>query len=485
MRVMCLLLAVSLSACAGKTADSGVSADGSDGSDGGDGADGTGGASGDHYDFVSAASGQPSVSYAGQTLRHVLIDDLKGHLGGMMARLDGGTFYPVPGDVTAELDFYYAFDSAAYGALEHGVSVGGAPLQTTYDEISTDKDLAGKIAGNDPVGQHVDWQTGFVGWSADGVTSPESLVRHWFATIDAQAVAWSGGEIPLGPTGAPVPAVTVTADGLDLQQLIEKFLRGSVAYSQGADDYLDDDTDGKGLRSDHTTLADGEPYTELEHQWDEGFGYFGAARDYGDWTDDEIADLGSDDRDGDGFVDLITEVNWGHSQNAAKRDRGATAATDYTAQAWRGFYEGRLLLAETAGRALTADEFTTLQGHRDAALDAWERAIASTVVHYINETLMDMGAIGTDAYDFGAHAKHWSELKGFALSLQFNRRSPLASTDFALLHDHIGTRPVSPGASNTERADAAADLRAARALLGAAYGFDAENLGDDDGENGW
>jgi hypothetical protein len=485
MRVISLLFALSLAACSGGGSDSSAGADGADGSDGSDGSDGTGGASGDTYDFVSAASGDPSVSYPGQVLRQVLIDDLKGHLGGMTARLDGGSFYPVPGDVTAELDFYYAFDSAAYGALEHGVTVGGAPLQTTYDEISTDKDLAGKIAGNDPVGQHVDWSRGFMGWSADGVTSPESLVRHWFATIDAQAVAWSGGEIPLGPTGEPVPAVTVTPDGLDLQQLLEKFLRGSVAYSQGADDYLDDDTEGKGLLSDHTALSEGKPYTELEHQWDEGFGYFGAARDYGDWTDDEIADLGSDDRDGDGLVDLLSEVNWGHSQNAAKRDRGAIAATDYTAQAWVGFFEGRRLLAETAGRALTPDELATLQGHRDHALDAWERAIASTVVHYINETLHDMGTIGSDDYDFGAHAKHWSELKGFALSLQFNRRSPLEASDFVLLHDRIGTRPVLPGASNTELADAAADLRAARGLLGAAYGFDAANLGDDDGANGW
>jgi hypothetical protein len=44
---------------------------------------------------------------------------------------------------------------------------------------------------------------------------------------------------------------------------------------------------------------------------------------------------------------------------------------------------------------------------------------------------------------------------------------------------------VLPGASNTELADAAADLRAARGLLGAAYWFDAANLGDDDGANGW
>ena len=36
-----------------------------------------------------------------------------------------------------------------------------------------------------------------------------------------------------------------------------------------------------------------------------------------------------------------------------------------------------------------------------------------------------MAKLGTDEYDFYAHAKHWGELKGFALGLQFNPDSPL------------------------------------------------------------
>ena len=62
-----------------------------------------------------------------------------------------------------------------------------------------------------------------------------------------------------------------------------------------------------------------------------------------------------------------------------------------------------------------------LKAHRDAALSAWEKAIAATVVHYINDVIGDMEA---EDYSFYDHAKHWSEMKGFALSFQFNRRSP-------------------------------------------------------------
>ena len=189
--------------------------------------------------------------------------------------------------------------------------------------------------------------------------------------------------------------------------------------------------------------------------------------------------------DGDGFVDLTREVNWGHSTNAAKRDLGSNVATDYTAEAWAGFHGGRKLLAETAGRPLTADELTLLRGHRDQAVLAWEACIAATVVHYINDTLQDMGAIDTEAYSFGDHAKHWSELKGFALALQFNPRSPLSDSYFATLHALIGQAPVLEDAGPTALQAYGDDLRAARALVGDAYSFAADNLGDDNGENGW
>ena len=150
----------------------------------------------------------------------------------------------------------------------------------------------------------------------------------------------------------------------------------------------------------------------MEHQWDEGFGYFGAARSYDTWTDDEIADNRAMDDD-DGAIDLKKEYSYGHSVNAAKRDRGAVVATDMTADAFDAFLAGRELLCDTVGE-LTSAQRDELYGYRDIAVTA-EEAIMSTVIHYINDTLQDMGKMGTADYSLGTHAKHWSEMKGFAL----------------------------------------------------------------------
>ena len=473
MRSPLLVLALSVAACAG----------GGDPTD--TDTDAAGGATdADRYAFTGR-TGASSVAYDGQIFRHLLIEELKTYVGGLTARIDGGSYTPVAGDIERDLEFYLAFDDASGADVAFAFSTMPAPAQSTFQEVSSGKDLWGKLAGNDEVGQHKDWTTGFVGWDADGVTTPESLVRAWMAQLDALGVDRANGTIPKDPAGADIASVFVTAQGQDLQQLLQKFLLGAVAFSQGVDDYLDESDAGKGILSDHTAVEEGKTYTALEHQWDEGFGYFGAAIDYATWTDDEIADLGHKDTvEADGAIDLLTEVSWGASQNAAKRDRGAVAATDFTADAWEGFWEGRALLARTTG-PLTDAELAELKQWRDQAVTAWDSALAATALHYINDTLQDMAKFGTDEYDFAAHAKHWSELKGFALSLQFNPFSPLSDAQHASLHAAIGTAPVLPSAPEADQTAYAVALREARALLGTAYGFDPANLGDDDGNGGW
>jgi hypothetical protein len=264
-------------------------------------------------------------------------------------------------------------------------------------------------------------------------------------------------------------------------------LFGVVTFSQGADDYTDyDATDAfgndlvagkKGLFADNTALAMDKNYTSLEHVWDEGFGYFGAAADYLVYTDDEIAGKGGRDNyqghhdtDDDGKIDLVSEYNWGHSVNAAKRDRNHT--TDLTTEAFGAFHAGRALIASVEGE-LTEAQMTQLKCHSDTAITAWEKAIAATVIHYINDTIADMDAPAAD-YQFYDHAKHWSELKGFALSFQFNRRSPMTAEQFAALHAAIGTAPALPGAANFDAyRQGLVDIRG---VVGTVYGFDATDV---------
>ena len=77
-------------------------------------------------------------------------------------------------------------------------------------------------------------------------------------------------------------------------------------------------------------IEEGDTYTTLEHQWDEAYGYWGGARDYSAYTDAEIAGAGGrpnfengyHDTNEDGLIDLLSELNFSASVNAAKRDLG-------------------------------------------------------------------------------------------------------------------------------------------------------------------
>lgn len=448
------------------------------------------------YAFANrfSATGESSVFYTGQTARHLLIQ----HLTRYISTLDDTRFAgSSAADVRARLEFYYDFKNQGGADTDaHTLTLAGegVPLQSTYGDVGGLVSLKEKIAGNDDPYPH-----GVIGIGA-GTQTPDEVMDSLLDELAELVIARSArGEIPQDPAGQDIAKPHVTASGRDLAQLIQKFVTGALAYNQAADDYLDDDKQGKGLLSDNTT---GERYTNLEHAWDEAFGYFGAARDFGDYTDDEIAGAGGRDAyrygyfdsNGDGRIDLGSEVNLGHATNAAKRDRGSagtSAPTDYTEQAFRAFLEGRHLIA-TRG-ALDEADLAALRALRDEALDAWERTLAASALHYANETLQDMARFGTpcadasatDCYRFTDHAKHWSELKGFAWALQFNPHARISLETLSALHEKIGEAPVLPGAAPEVIEAYRVALREARGLLQEAFDFDSALVGDDNGKGGF
>ena len=223
------------------------------------------------YAFSGAfnPAGSDSVDYGGQTLRHSLIQGIVDMMEGLTQRIEVGQ---VP-DVTAE--FMALYDSLEIAAEPISIETDPPVLQGRFDELASARTVRGKIAGNDPAREHRSWNTSgqFVGWSASTVTGPDSLVLHWVAQLAQAAIDRANGHVPQDPSGAPIPLVTVTETGLDLRQLLQKFLLMAVVYAQGSDDYLDE-----GLNGDHSGNRSGQPNSALEHGWDEAFGYFGSAR---------------------------------------------------------------------------------------------------------------------------------------------------------------------------------------------------------------
>ena len=443
----------------------------------------------DTYSFMSKLGDdtQSSVAYSGQIARQALISEFTHFIGNkLQTQLDDGTLASREAVIT-ELDKYFRTTDEQWDGFE--ITFLEDSKQKFFANISSSaKSLVGKIAGNDTKGQEVDFLTDFAGWAPKGALTPESLVDMFLGQLADNAATILSGAVRVDPITNELIPVYVNEDGTDLKQLIQKFLLVSITYSQSAGDYLGADYEGKGLTTDNISeVKNG--YTNLEHQFDEGFGYFGATIDYLAYNDKEIggkvksADDGRDnyngkhDTNGDGEYDLLSEVIFGAASNAAKRDLGTvgnTNPTDITTQTMAAFIAGRKIINDNVGSALTEEQLNALYIQRDLAIGGWEKALAATAIHYINDLNADLEPLKNgEEFDFKTIAKHFSELKGFALGLQFNPFSKLSSADFIKVHDLIGTKPV---LVITDIEQYQEDLIVARDILRDALEYDAVNV---------
>lgn len=442
-------------------------------------------------DYAFSVNDVDTVAYAGQTVRQVMIEDIKTVIGAMTKGADTG--------ITEQLKTLFENPSNSQDGNSILLKAGDFSLaQSTYADISTGKNLQGKIAGGFvvdgvPAGETSRLISEFIGTAMPAGALPVDYVNALFERLGELAAAPNHVSVSVAGELQAVTAPYVSAEGVDYQQLVQKFLLMAVGFSQGVNDYL---SPARNF-GDELAIEDS-PYSTAEHHFDEGFGYFGAIPTYGNYSDEEISSSAYFDEDANGVIDLTREFNFGQSINCAKRDL-ATASnakpTDFTGEAFDAFKAGRTIVAQaTAAGTLTPEQEAALDMQLAKASLAWEKCIASTVVHYINEVKSDIATFnGTnyaDVNNFTDLAKHWAEMKGFALGLQFSPYSPFRTETGALaqisygnqtatlanLLNWMGSAPVLAGATDIQKTQYVADLNAARDVLQAAYSFDAANV---------
>lgn len=395
------------------------------------------------YSFESRfVEGESSVAYPGQTVRYLLIQDLK-------IKTDRLASEGASSVTKDELMRYYDYEDSY--DMETLTGTGDfEPLPTRYSEIATGKDLVGKATaeyGNETlIGRNV---------------TADELIRTYLDSIATRSQ---------NPDNLGTPAAYTTTQGLDLSQLVNKLLLGSVVYAQGTDKYL-----GITLDSDNSGPdSEGSPYSTMEHVWDESFGYFGAPRDFANYTDEEIADGTSyKDADGDGAIDFRSEYVFTFADYAADRDVGGSGV-DFSGELFQAYLEGRTAIVNEA----STEEIAAA---RDEAAQIFEKIVAANVIHYVNSTLSDMEEVTESQVEEKNNAElneHWAEAKGFAWALQYNDLpvSQVGDSELEELHDLLGSVPpyAVPGSEDAQQYRS--DLQQVKSVLQDALGFSDENL---------
>ena len=179
----------------------------------------------------------------------------------------------------------------------------------------------------------------------------------------------------------------ISAEGLDHAQIFEKGLMGACLYYQATSVYMGDDR----MNVDNETVTPGEG-TEMEHHWDEAFGYFGVPIDFPTSTDGVVFW---------GDYAVKREAVLGNSQdlmNALLKGRAAISAGDLAAR------------DEAIAEARTE----------------WELISVATALHYLN--------VGVESFDDTAIMAHGvSEAIGFIYSLQFNEGKKITNSQVSEL----------------------------------------------------
>ena len=385
------------------------------------------------YSFESRfSSGESSVSYSGQVVRNLLINDIKTQMGA-----DAGS-----GDATTLLSMM-ANDNANQAILSSAGDM--STVQTKYHDIST---------------SHLN----------DRLTAVESYIIPGY---DANA-----GTLVNGWVQECVANGKTRANGVRLDQITQKTLWGAVSYWQATSKYMSK------IPNDDNSMQSGDAnYTAMEHHWDESFGYFGAALDYNTGYSDDVDRKSGpyNDSNSDGSIDFKSEYNVGWAVTAAKRDDCSACDTNYdlTKTIFDAYLEGRTLITNQA-------DLADILVQRDLVMNTWEKVVAAVSIHYVNDVVADIAGLigagdatvapGSDAT--ADYENHWGEMRGYANGLLYNDFKLISDANLNRILQVMGTAPVYPSDGNFDAMQAYHDslVGEVRAIFKASYGFSDANL---------
>ncbi len=230
------------------------------------------------------------------------------------------------------------------------------------------------------------------------------LFENLFAAAEVASVA--GVKAANGTAGLIIreskgSTILVDENGREFTQLIEKGLMGAVMYNQIYNTYFTEARIGNDV--ENTALREGSNYTDMEHHWDEAFGYWNPPLDFSsNWP----AERASEDR------------FWSHYSNTVDPHLGTNSI---------------IMDAFVAGRAaIVNNDLDTKDAQRAIISENLELVSAGTAVHYINDSLEAL-----NEGDTGEAFHVMSEVWTFVNALKYNaaRRISLDQIDEILGQD--------------------------------------------------
>ena len=231
------------------------------------------------------------------------------------------------------------------------------------------------------------YDNSYTGWADQSLVGNGKQLKSKTALADAgiQAMfeAWMSTAASSSPSNTT--SYLQSSTGLEWTQMIEKGLMGACFASQMTSNYL------AGIEADDNETAvdadNGKFYTEMEHHWDEAYGYFTDAVDYPTNGTDRF---------------------WGKYANKSYLEDNLGSATDIST----AFRTGRA--------ALSAHNTADALVQRDIIIAEVKQMQAGMAIHYLN----DVKSKVSSGADQSAINHSMSEALAFLFGMQFISETP-------------------------------------------------------------
>ena len=245
------------------------------------------------------------------------------------------------------------------------------------------------------------YDNSYTGWTDQSLVGNGKQLKSKTALADAGIQAMFEGWMSAAAAASPdqTGSYLQDASGVEWTQMIEKGLMGACFASQMTSNYL------AGIEADdNETAVDpaaGKFYTEMEHHWDEAYGYFTDAVDYPANGTDRF---------------------WGKYANKSYLEDNLGSATDIST----AFRTGRA--------ALSAHNTADALAQRDIIISEVKQMQAGMAIHYLN----DVKSKVSSGADQSAINHSMSEALAFIFGIQFISETPdMSSADVMALVGQI------------------------------------------------
>lgn len=311
--------------------------------------------------YVFERNGESSVSFSGQTTRILMAEEIISKL------QDETTTEQILNDMFAHVEGASDFSDADLNASDKSVR---SKTAASFDYFSGNATNQALIRAD------------FENWIK---TQVDEVYPNW----NTAAAAGTAGQIADGSSTR-----YVTAKGLEMNQVFNKSLIGALMVDQILNNYISSNVlDPFEEANDAGTLVEGKNYTDMEHDWDEAYGYaFGTAQNLAD----PRPTIGEDDSFLNKYIGRV---------------EGDTDFAGITEDIYQAFKLGRA--------AIVAKNYTVRNEQAEILRELISEIIGIRAVYYLQQA---KNAIDQETPDYGGAFHDLSEGYGFIYSLQFTRK---------------------------------------------------------------